>query len=262
VLLLLPEGRRSAAVRALAAGADAYVLHPAHAPELASVASALVRGAAVGGAGGATVQLAGEVAHAVNNPLQVLSLLGEGGSLPESVARGLRETVDRIGEVVEVLAAYGRLGPPHRTGVDLARSMDRALEQAAVRGRVRRAGASPGAVSGSAPEVQADAEQLDAAFDAAIRFLAARSRGDAPRVSGRVRAGAGARRTEAALRAEGIHLSDGEAEEAIAAVLMNDPETRRSHPGLALPAAVCRAHGGGLTVRPANGGSILVLALG
>ncbi len=45
ILLLVPEGTRSLAVRALEAGADAYVLSPFFAAELGTVARRLVVGA-------------------------------------------------------------------------------------------------------------------------------------------------------------------------------------------------------------------------
>src|SRR5262245_57349739 len=118
VLLLLPEGRRRLAVTALEAGADAYVLEPFHPGELAAVARGLLRdriGGTLGSDPAALIRLSNEVAHAVNNPLQVLSLAAE-ASTPRGTPKdpALQDTVGRIKDVVGLLQAYGRLGPPQR----------------------------------------------------------------------------------------------------------------------------------------------------
>lgn len=247
VLLLLPEGRRRLAVTALEAGADAYVLEPFHPGELAAVARGLLRGRAEGDLGGdptALIRLAREVAHAVNNPLQVLSLAAETPSGPRGAAPdpAVRETVGRIRDVVGLLQAYGRLGPPQRQPVDLGRLLRGTLEVAGKAGLVRVVGRPPP----DGPEGSADAGQVREALGGVLAALAARAASPPAAVSARVRSGR--RRHVLQVLARGLTLDEAERALFASSVLTSDEQTRRPLPGLALPAAIARLHGGRLEV--------------
>ena len=94
IVLLVPEGRREQARRALRAGADACLPDPFHAEELVSLVRILAPPPAevldlAGESGKAVRVLAREVAHAVNNPLQVLSLLADDAAVPGATRESL-----------------------------------------------------------------------------------------------------------------------------------------------------------------------------
>jgi len=108
VLVTFPGPRREMAVRALAKGADGYVLEPFYRDEVLG----LVRGQ-LGRESGpyyALSHLAREVAHAVNNPLQVVALL----LMKEKVTRqellkAIPEQTARIEAVVRHLREFGAM---------------------------------------------------------------------------------------------------------------------------------------------------------
>ena len=108
VLVTFPGPRREMAVRALSKGADAYVLEPFYRDEVLG----LVRGQLARDAGPyyALSHLAREVAHAVNNPLQVVALL----LLKEKVTKqellkAIPEQTARIEAVVRHLREFGAI---------------------------------------------------------------------------------------------------------------------------------------------------------
>lgn len=262
VLLLLPEGARRQAVAALEAGADAYVLDPFHPGELVAVAKRLLRDRLEGGLGadpGPLIRLSTEVAHAVNNPLQVLSLAAEASGPRAPLADPtLRETVGRIRDVVALLNAYGRLGPPNRQPVDLGRLLRTAVESAQKAGHVRLAGPAPK----DGPEALADAAQVREALGALLQYTAARAEAAPAEVSARCRP---ARKTDPTHRlqvlAVGLVLTPEEISGAPGIVLTSHERTRQPHPGLALPAAVARLHGGRLALVAGRRGLVLTLRL-
>jgi DNA-binding NarL/FixJ family response regulator len=263
VLLLLPEGARRRAVAALEAGADAYVLDPFHPGELVAVARRLLRDQVEGGLGadpGPLIRLSSEVAHAVNNPLQVLSLAAEGHAGPRAPLADptMRETVGRIRDVVALLNAYGRLGPPHRQPVDYGKLLRTAVETAAKAGLVRVTGSAPA----DGPEGLADALQLREALGALLQYVAASATALPAEISVRCRR---ARRGDPADRLQvlvpGLELPAEELAAAPGIVLTSHERTRQPHPGLALPAAVARLHGGTLVLRAGKRGLVLTLRL-
>jgi CheY-like chemotaxis protein len=261
ILLLLPEGRRRAAVAALEAGADAYVLDPFHPVELTAVALGLLRAgggaAATAGAPEALVRLAGEVAHAVNNPLQVLSLLGEDGGIPDAAADSLQEHVERIRDVVGILAAFGRLGPPAKAPCRLGKIVKESLEARAARGTVKAAAKPPE----DGPRLEADADQLREALGAVLGLLEARGGKPPVRVAAHVRAvgSDGSEGAEVELGVDGLEFPEAEFRSLLGTVLLSHEETRRCHPGLLLPATVAAAHGGSLVARASPRGTALTL---
>lgn len=259
VLLLVPSGRRRLAARALAIGADAALPEPFYEEEVTAVASRLVarRGAEAGSDPAPLARLAHEVAHAVNNPLQVLSLLAEEGGVPGGTARGLRSEVARVREVVGILDRFSALGPPHRRPMPLGPIVREVLAEEEAAGRVLPARRE----IEDGPVVPVDGAQVRGALGSLVECLA--GRGESPqrvaaRVRARRRAGPGA---EVAVRARGVHLAPEEVEGLRRAVLWSHEVTRRAHPGLAFPDGVARAHGGALLARPSAAGTVLALAL-
>ena len=108
VLLAFPSPQRDLAVRALTMGADGYVLEPFYGDEIV----ALVKGMLPRRNGKADsfeklAQLAREVAHAVNNPLQVLSLLlAKDKVTKRELMKGIPEQTERVEKVIEQLRAF------------------------------------------------------------------------------------------------------------------------------------------------------------
>lgn len=262
VLLLLPEGARRAALHALEQGADAYVLDPFRAEELCAVARGLLRERLEPQAAdpAALRRLADEVAHAVNNPLQVLSLGLEAGAAGRGAAdAGLREPVGRIRDVVALLSAYGRLPAPVRAPLDLGPLLRGVLEAATKAGQVRVSGPLPA----EGARVLADAGQVKQALESVLAALAGRAAALPLALSARTRppdrrrGGAGVQ-----LRLHGLVLPPADLEALPASVLTSHEQTRRALPGLALAAAVARAHGGRLALQAGRAGLVVTLRLG
>jgi DNA-binding response OmpR family regulator len=108
VLVTFPGPRREMAVRALSKGADGYVLEPFYRDEVLG----LVRGqlAREEGPYYALSHLAREVAHAVNNPLQVLALLLMKEKVTkQELLKSIPEQTARIEAVVRHLREFGAI---------------------------------------------------------------------------------------------------------------------------------------------------------
>lgn len=119
VIVSFPAALRDLAVRAVEAGADAYLLEPFYASEFTRLAlTGLARPAPEAPPPSADLaQLAGEMAHAINNPLQILSLLLADPKMPKrKLTQKVSEELERIREVVRHLGAYGAgaTAPPRR----------------------------------------------------------------------------------------------------------------------------------------------------
>lgn len=108
VLVTFPGPRREMAVRALSKGADGYMLEPFYRDEVLG----LVRGQ-LGKSEGpyyALSHLAREVAHAVNNPLQVLALLLMKEKVTkQELLKTIPEQTARIEAVVRHLREFGAI---------------------------------------------------------------------------------------------------------------------------------------------------------
>jgi DNA-binding NarL/FixJ family response regulator len=263
VLLLVPEGRRAAAVTALRAGADAYAPEPFYPDELTALASALLADRAEDGASGTAARaigrLAGEVAHAINNPLQILALLGEAEEVPDQVRSGLGAEVQRIQAVVEILGRYGLLRRPQCADEPLGPLLQKSLVAAEDAGLVRTEGPAPH----DGPAAAVDSSQASVAFESMLTFLASRGAARPVPVASRVRAvpESAPRRVEASVRGRGVHLDEEALDALRESVLLTQDETREVYPGLALPAAIARNHGGDFLVRPSRRGTVLALRL-
>jgi len=268
ILLLMPEGERRSALRALAAGADAYIHLPFYEKELTLVARRLLTPAASTVAQPAVdtealSQLASEVAHAVNNPLQVLSLLGE-GDVPDAHRKSLQAEVRRVRDVVDILGDFGHLGLPQKSSGLLGPLLRGSLDAAVVAGAVQTTGLPPE----DGPPLPVDAEQLTGAFSSALAFLAAQSKTTPLQVEGRVRTlppqrapGSATPVLEAAVRGHGVALPEDELARYCRTVVWSHEDTRRPYPGLALAGAVAIGHGGSFAAKATEKGTVLTLRL-
>ncbi len=256
LVLLVPDGRRERALEGLEAGADATLAEPFYEPEVRALVQALLRARPSRGArseGPMTAALAAEVAHNVNNPLQILGLLSDANEIPAALRQQLGAELGRIRGVMDLLADWGYLGEMRRGPLAAGSVLRTALGQAVQAGEIAALGTPP--LDG--PPVQADEDHLRAAFGALIGFLVGRA-GTLPLpVAARLRRTSGGGRVEVALRGRGVHLKAGEERRLVRMPLVTREATRDVHPGLALPSEVARLHGGRLIVRPARQGTVL-----
>lgn len=258
VLLLVPEGRREQALAGLTAGADACLSEPFYAAELQALARVLLPGPAPARDEAAmTASLAAEVAHHINNPLQILHLLGDSRGVPAETARQLGEEVGRIRRVVDLLAAWGRLGEMRRGPLPIGRALRAALADAERTGAVNLVGPAPG----DGPVVVADEDHLQAAFGALLGFLAGWAAATPLEVAARVGRDGKGRGVRALVRGSGVDLSRAQAWRSSGLPLLTREATREVYPGLALPYSVARLHGGRLLARPGARGAVLGLVL-
>ena len=250
VLLLVPASRRQVAARALDAGGDATVVEPYDPGELTAAVRALWRrssgsteAAADAGASPGVAQLAAEVAHAINNPLQVLSLhlesgLGGGGTRvgTEAVA-----ALARVRDVTSWLASYGGLGHPQRARVDVAALLEATLDEENGTGRI----APVREGLGDPAPADVDAAQVRAALRAALGLLAGASGARPAPVHARAdREGRSVRLSLLAPEADRALLLHPDVD----GVVLTQDTTRVAMPGLALPRAVAEAHGGSVSL--------------
>ncbi len=123
VLVVFPANLRDRAVLALSEGADAYILEPFYPGEfLDIVRRALTRslnGHADAPDNEDLERLAGAVAHAINNPLQILELLIEESENGTAETAGLRAEAVRIKRVVVELLAFARRDEVSPESLDL-----------------------------------------------------------------------------------------------------------------------------------------------
>ena len=262
ILLLVPEGRRQRALDALQAGADAYTLEPFYPTELTTIATALLASQRepAGDDGARTLgRLAGEVAHAINNPLQILALLGESAELTDETRSAMSAEVSRVQEVMRILSRFGLLRRPQLSREPVGRALQQSLESAAAEGRIELIGTPPE----EGPDVDVDSSQTGVAFDVMLQFLAARGDVKPQPVAARVRSvpEEAPRAVEAVVRGADVHVEPEAIESMRESVLLNRDDTRQSYPGLALAEAVARNHGGSFVTRPTQKGLVLGLRI-
>ena len=259
ILLLVPEGRRQAALEALQAGADAYVLEPFYPAELTQVANALLAGrpeAQAEDGPRALSRLAGEVAHAINNPLQILALLGEASDVSNETRDALGAEVGRIQQVMRILARFGLLRRPQKGKEALGHALRQSLEAASLDGRMMLVGEQPE----DGPVLDVDSSQAGVAFDSILQFLAARAEMKPAQIAARVVIHPEGE-VEAAVHALDLILDEETLSSVRQAVLLNRDDTRESYPGLALAEAVARVHGGRFVAHSTAEGTTLGLRL-
>ncbi len=113
VLVTFPSPRRDVAVRALKRGADSYLLEPFYADELVALARSLTEAGREAKSGASVTHLAEEVAHAINNPLQVMRLLLDKERVTKrELTREIPDNLERIEAVVRQLQEFGATARP------------------------------------------------------------------------------------------------------------------------------------------------------
>lgn len=244
ILVSFPAAARDLAVRALIAGAEGYLPEPFYSGEFV----ALVRANLLARAGAAPTgpdlrQTAREVAHAVNNPLQVVSLLLADEKVHRrKLTEGVAEQVARIREVVAQLDAFGAVAAAEVRPADPRPLIEQAASAAhphGIRFRVE---------SAALPKARLDERNFADALRALLRAIAAR-------------ADAGA---EIAIlcRADDAHvvltvetsvaLLRGEPPAALLEAIFMISPAREVLPGLALPKMLLAAQGAALEVLQAG----------
>jgi hypothetical protein len=237
-------------------------MEPCYPEEIRAVASRLVQGGGgvrAASAGEALPRLAGEVAHAVNNPLQILSLLGEGSTVEPQTRASLRAEVSRIRDVVGILDRFAGLKEPRRVRTPIGTTLTSSLAAAELTGAIRRVGkAVP-----EGPEVLADPHQVRAALQSLVEFVVARGDERPLPVAARVRRGAegDAVFVEAAVRGREVFVPSAEVEALRTCVVVSHEASRQAYPGLALASEVGRLHGGSLVALESGHGTILALRI-
>ena len=231
VLVLFPSPRRDLAVRALGKGADGYVLEPFYRDEVVG----LVRGQLVPRAKAAEpyyalTHLAREVAHAVNNPLQVVELLlAKERVTKQEILRTIPEQTARIEAVIRHLREFGAIPPAQPETRD-------------VRPLVEAAGVTLPA--GDVPPAHVDAESYTNAVKALREAVAARA-ADVEELSWQLVAEPDA--LVLRCRAPAAAFEGEEVEALLDSVFVVTPE-REIRPGFARTRALLESQGGSLAV--------------
>ncbi len=257
VVALVPAADRRLAIAALEAGADVFLPEPVDLDELTAVVRRLLARSRPGrstDADEALRSLCADVGHAVNNPLQVASLLLEDPQAPVGEVRaGVAKELRRIQATVAQVTAFGRLSPPVPSPHPVARCLLAAIESV---GRETPLEPPSAALRSNQTSARLDESQATAALEAAIRFLVARS----PTRPVPLRAALSTKAPgfiDVRLRVGGVVVPDGEALAALSAVLDVDERTRETRTGLGYARAIVRAHGGSIAWRrpadPAKG---------
>jgi DNA-binding response OmpR family regulator len=131
ILVTFPSPLRDLAVRALVTGADGYLLEPFYSDELIGVVNGQLMAAGTREGDEALAQLAQETAHAVGNPLQVLTLLLQKDRVTKKeLMTGIPEHLTRIEAVIGHLRAFGAVGDARPEPRDVRPLVERAAADA------------------------------------------------------------------------------------------------------------------------------------
>jgi len=234
ILVTYPSPKRDLAVQALEAGADGYLLEPFYAEEVTAVVRGQLAPFQPRAATGPVRHLAREVAHAVNNPLQVMRLLLEKDRVTKKeLTDGLPEPLERVEQVVGLLREFSAAAEPRLQAVEPGPILERAADEAGIGYELRDVGA-----------VRVDPAQLESALRALFEGIRLRC-GEDFEPNARL----SRERDAAAVRVvvpAGPFREEG-ANALLDAVFAVQPE-RDVRPGLALPRALLEGMGGSLSV--------------
>jgi DNA-binding response OmpR family regulator len=234
ILLTFPGPRRDLAVRALEKGADGYLLEPFYPGELLHVVRGQLEPRAAAEPAARLPDLAREVAHAINNPLQILTLLLQKEKITKKeLTDAIPGPLERIATVVGLLREFGSV-PQARVEEGDAAAVAREAA-GAVGARVEGPDSAPARID-------------PANYAAAVRSIVAALRARAPE--------RGAPALSLAVEADAVALraplpaplpDEAKPEDLLDAVFVVDPE-RAVLPGLALPRLLLEGQGGSLTL--------------
>jgi len=167
VLLAFPSPLRDRAVKALAIGADSYILEPFYLGEFLDFVrrglerTRRARRVPPGTEGEDLERLAAAVAHAVRNPLQIIELMLSDDAEGETDPSDVREETDRVNEVVKELIGFAHRARIDRSTVSLNDVMKEIVHPPG--GRLRRVRRD---LAPDLPPISGDPERLRAAFGA------------------------------------------------------------------------------------------------
>lgn len=171
ILAAFPSSSRDFAVRALEAGADAYVLEPFYPAEIVAAVRAQLgrRAREVDSTSGTLPHLAREVAHAINNPLQVVMLLlSKDKATKKELTEGVASQIERIEKVVSLLKQFGAINDADPVAQDPTPLVERAAREAGFQLQ-----------AGQVPEAMLDDRHFLAALKAEFAVLQAHTGGEA-----------------------------------------------------------------------------------
>ncbi len=242
ILVLFPQSLRELAARALSLGADAYLLEPFYTTELQRVAASLMQTSRAAppqvlpapGRADALQHLAHEVAHAINNPLQILSLMLDNKDIKKAeMLKGVPPQLERIEQVVALLREFGAVsrGDPKRVQAEPA---------------ARRAGEAAGVriEAHNVPAARVDEANYTTALTALFQAIQDRVGDDTSLVA--QQSGGGGEVT-VRLTVASDAFGDETIDDLENAVFVVGPE-RRILPGLALPRLLLEESGGRLEI--------------
>ncbi|MGH7162511.1 MAG: response regulator, partial [Planctomycetota bacterium] len=170
VLVCFPSALRDLAVRALHAGADAYLPEPFYSAELIHLVRAHLPPRGPVAPPALPHRVAQEVAHAIHNPLQVIQLLLEQGkTTKKALSQAVPPQLARIRAVVGHLMAYGKVEPVRPRMLDPRPAVERAAAETAA------GGVKFVVTAGSVPAASIDERNFAAALRALFECVAARA---------------------------------------------------------------------------------------
>ncbi len=264
ILLLVPEGRRRLALRALQSGADGWTPEPYYPEEVVLLASSLVRPRqrAPASADAAVENTAYWVKHHVGNVAQVLSL-----NANEAECEAISPQVTRLSEMLDILSPVAFHDPNGPELLDLAE-----LTEAAVH-RARRALPARTALE-TGVRIRAPRRQVEQALDALVDCLvglgrdAAIGRGDddpdpveVDLSVDRPEADPGLVQGRVRLRVPKLELEPKRVQTLRDSPFWVGEWTRQPQAGLWLIDRLTREHGGLPTFRPSKRGALVGLAM-
>jgi len=241
ILVMFPQSLRERASHALSLGADTYLLEPFYTTELQRMVASLLQGSPVVAPRivGATQpealqRLAHEVAHAINNPLQIVQLLLDKKNVTKKeIEEGLPAQLERIEQVVGLLRDFGAAGPGQPRRVAAGPPAQRAAEATGIEIQ-----------AADVPAARVDEANYTAALTTLFQAVRQRTKSDTPLVA-RQTGEAGEVTVRLTVAADA--LGDEELDSLDESVFVVGPE-RQILPGLALARILLEESGGRLEI--------------
>jgi len=247
VLVMFPSPQRDVAVRALQHGADSYLLEPFYADEIVALAKSLMQASRPSPPQASVAHLAEEVAHAVNNPLQVMRLLLEKDRVTKrELMKGIPDNLERIEAVVRHLREFGVKQSPVIEPHDLWPIVKEVAKQEGV-----------GSEAADVGPARVDATLFRAALATILHTWRERCPEGTEVIARLDREG---ERATISLRVPRTALGDHDPEQLLEAVFTVQPD-RTVLPGLAGPRALLEAMKGTLTIDQRGDGLVVTVGV-